>query len=48
MSIEHTSTNFMIVDSLTKGVSPKVFHEHVAYMGVVHLSDTLVWWEFVD
>ena len=42
MSIEHTSTNFMIANPLTKGVPPKVFHEHVARMGVVHLSDMLV------
>ena len=42
VSIEHTSTNFMIADSLTKGVPPKVFHEHVARMGVVHLGDMLV------
>ena len=48
VSIEHTSTNFMIADPLTKGVSPKVFHEHVACMDVVHLGDMLVWWEFVD
>ena len=48
VSIEHTSTNFMIADPLTKGVPPKVFHEHVACMNVVHLGDMLVWWEFVD
>ena len=42
VSIEHTSTNFMIVDPLTKGVPPKVFHKHVACMGVVHLGDMLV------
>ena len=42
MSIEHISTNFMIGDPLTKGVPPKVFHEDVARMGVVHLGDMLV------
>ena len=42
MSIEHSSTNFMIVESLRKNVPPKVFHEHVARMGVVHLGDMLV------
>ena len=39
VSIEHISTNFMIVDPLTKGLPPKVFHEHVARIGVVHLID---------
>ena len=39
VSIKHTSTNFTIADSLTKGVPPKLFHEHVARMAVVHLSD---------
>ncbi|PKU76168.1 Retrovirus-related Pol polyprotein from transposon TNT 1-94 [Dendrobium catenatum] len=33
--IEHISTNFMIADPLTKGLPPKVFHEHVARMGVI-------------
>ena len=42
VSIEHISTNLMIADPLTKGLPPKVFHEHVARMGVVHLSDMLV------
>ena len=42
VSIEHTSTNFMIADLLTKGVPPKVFHEHMARMGMVHLGDFLV------
>ena len=42
MSIENTSTNFMIVDPLTKGVPPKVFHERVARMVMVLLGDKLV------
>ena len=42
VSIEHISTNFMIVDPITKGLPPKVFHKRVAIMGVVHLSDMLV------
>ena len=42
MSIEHTSTNFMIADLLNKGVPPKVFHEHMACMGVVHLGDMIM------
>ena len=35
MSIEQIGTNAMIVDPLTKGVPPKVFHEHTAHMGVM-------------
>ena len=30
--IEHISTYFMVVDSLTKGLLPKVFHEHVVLL----------------
>lgn len=29
MSIEHISTNFMITNSLTKGLPPKTFNKHV-------------------
>ena len=39
MSIEHISTNSMIADPLTNGLPPKVFHEHVAHMGVLSLDD---------
>ena len=39
ISIEHIGTNSMIVDPLTKGLPPKVFHEHTAHMGVVSLQD---------
>ena len=39
VSIEHISTNSMIADPLTKGLPPKVFHEHVAQMGVLSLED---------
>ena len=39
MSIEHIGTNSMIADPLTKGLSPKVFHEHVARMGVVPVEE---------
>ena len=42
VSIEHISTNSMIVDLLTKGLPPKVFHEHVTHMGIVHINDMLV------
>ena len=39
LSIEHMGTNSMIVDSLTKGLSPKVFHQHTASMGVILYED---------
>ena len=42
VSIGHISTNSMIVDPLTKSLSPKVYHEHVTHMGVVHIDDVLV------
>ena len=39
LSIEHIGTNSMIADPLIKGLPPKVFHEHIAHMGVVSLQD---------
>ena len=39
VSIEHISTNSMIAD---QGLPPKVYHEHVTHMGVVHIDDVLV------
>ena len=39
LSIQHIGTNSMIADPLTKGVPPKVFHEHTAHMGVVYFQD---------
>ena len=36
ISIEHLGTNAMIADSLTKGLPPKVFHEHTAHMGILN------------
>ena len=39
MSIEHIGTNSMFADPLTKGLVPKVFHEHTAHMGVVPFKD---------
>ena len=35
ISIEHLRTNDMLIDPLTKGLVPNVFHEHIAHMGVV-------------
>ena len=39
VSIENISTNSMIADPLTKGLPPKVYHEHVTHMGFVHIDD---------
>ena len=36
--IEHIRTNSMIADPLTKGLTPKVFHEHAARMSVILLD----------
>ena len=35
VSIEHISTNLMIYDPLTKGLSPKTFTDHVERMGLM-------------
>ena len=35
ISIEHIGTDSMLADPLTKGLVPRVFHEHTAHMGVV-------------
>ena len=34
ISLEHISTEKMLVDSLTKGLPPNMFREHVASMGL--------------
>jgi hypothetical protein len=34
ISLEHISTKKMIADSLTKGLPPTVFREHLAGMGL--------------
>ena len=34
VSIEHLSTNLMIADPLTKGLTPKIFSEHIERMGL--------------
>ena len=39
--IEHIGTEYMLADPLTKGLIPKVFHEHTARMGV-NICDALV------
>ncbi|KAL1059838.1 hypothetical protein V6Z11_1Z002600 [Gossypium hirsutum] len=42
ISIEHIGTNSMIADPLTKGLPPKVFHEHTAHMGVTLFEDIMI------
>ena len=42
VTIEHIGTNSMIADPLTKGLPPKVFHEHTAHMGVILADDVHV------
>ena len=39
ISIKHIRTNSMIADPLTKGLPPKIFHEHTAHMGVILCED---------
>ena len=39
LCIKHIDTNSMIADSLTKGLPPKVFHEHIAHMGIISIDD---------
>ena len=39
VSIEYIGTNSIVADPLTKGLSPKVFHEHTSHIGVVSLED---------
>jgi hypothetical protein len=34
INLEHISTRKMLTDSLTKGLSPNVFREHIAGMGL--------------
>ena len=41
VSIEHINTNCMIADLLTKSLPPKVYHEHVIYMGIIHINDVI-------
>jgi transposase InsO family protein len=38
LSIEHIGTNSMVADPLTKGLPPKMFHEHTARMGVLAID----------
>ncbi|XP_057452874.1 secreted RxLR effector protein 161-like [Lotus japonicus] len=42
ISIEHIGINSMLEDPLTKGLPPKVFHEHTAHMGVLQCEECLV------
>ena len=42
ISIEHIGTNSMIADPLIKRLTPNVFHEHTAYMGVISHKNIMV------
>ncbi|XP_040945792.1 secreted RxLR effector protein 161-like [Gossypium hirsutum] len=42
ISIEHIGTNSIIVDLLTKGLPPKVFHKQTTHMGVTLFEDTMI------
>ena len=42
ISIEHIGTNSMLADPLTKGLTPKAFHEHTAHIGVILFEDAMV------
>ena len=35
LSIKHIETNSMIIDSFTKGLSPRVLHQNTTSMGVI-------------
>jgi len=39
VSIEHISTDLMIVDPLTKGLPPKMFIGHVENMSIMSTSE---------
>ena len=39
LSVENIGINSMIVDPLTKGVPPKVFHKHTTRMSVMLFED---------
>ena len=41
ISVDHVRTEHMLSDSLTKGLTPKVFQEHVTRMGLVESFDVL-------
>ncbi|KAL5762830.1 hypothetical protein ACOSP7_019094 [Xanthoceras sorbifolium] len=36
--VEHIPTGLMLADSLTKSLAPRVFQEHVTYMGLIEYS----------
>lgn len=47
VSIEHIGNNSIIEDSLTKGLEPKVFHQHPTHVSVLLFDDVLVLQEFM-
>ena len=47
LSADSDNTILNITDPLIKGLSPKVFLEHIARMGMNSNYDTLVFWEWI-
>jgi len=45
VSTDSVRTILNIIDPLIKGLSPKVFLEHIAYMGMNSHYDILILWE---
>ena len=45
VSVDNVSTILNITDPLTKGLSPKVFLEHIAHIGMTRYDDILIQWE---
>lgn len=50
MVIEHISIDDMVADQLTKGLTAKLFNEHMVIMGVLSSYDILGQWamDFFD
>ena len=42
VSVDNVSTILNITDSLIKGLSPKIFLEHIAYMGLASPGDIMI------
>ena len=47
LSVDSDDTILNITDSLIKGLSPKVFLEHIAHMGMTSHYDILILWEWI-
>jgi len=47
LSVDSDDTILNITDPLIKGLSPKVFLEHIAHMGMTSHYDILILWEWI-